>query len=84
MGFKGINSQAVQKAVDIINEITEKGNLKKYKITLSDFDGFYVGLQEIYKAGKTETISEAVKNLYIKCGFKAVPVGIGWKIDGLF
>ena len=84
MGFNGINGQAVQKAFDIVNEITEQGNLKKYKITLSDFDGFYIGLQELYKAGETETMTEAVKNLFVKCGFKAVPVGIGWKIDGLF
>lgn len=55
MGFNGINGQAVQKAFDIANEIIEQGNLKKYKITLSDFDGFYIGLQELYKAGKTET-----------------------------
>ena len=84
MGFNGINGQAVQKAFDIVNEITEKGGLKKYKITLSDFDGFYIGLQELYKAGKTETMTEAVKNLFIKCGFKAEPDGIGWKINGIF
>lgn len=66
MGFNGINGQAVQKAFDIVNEIIEQGNLKKYKITLSDFDGFYIGLQELYKAGKTETMTEAVKNLFVK------------------
>ena len=83
MGFNGINGQAVQKAFDIANEIIEQGNLKKYKITLSDFDGFYIGLQELYKAGKTETMTEAVKNLFVKCGFKAEPDGIGWKINGI-
>ena len=83
MGFNGINGQEVQKAFDIVNEITEYGNLKKYKITLSDFDGFYIGLQELYNAGKTETMTDVVKNLFVKCGFKAEPDGIGWKINGI-
>ena len=84
MGFNGINGQAVQKASSIINEIIDNGKLKKYKVTLSEFYEFYEGVQILYKNGMVETISEAVKNLYKKCGFKAEPDGIGWKINGIF
>lgn len=83
MGFNGINGQAVQKASSIINEIIDNGKLKKYKVTLSEFYEFYEGVQILYKNGMVETISEAVKNLYKKCGFKAEPDGIGYKINGI-
>ena len=80
----GINGEAIQKASNIINEILEDGRkLKKYKITPSQFYEFYDGIQKVYNNGITSTISEAVKNLYVKCGLVAEVEGIGWSINGI-
>lgn len=83
MGFNGINGDAMQRASALIEEIIYNEKLSKHKITLSEFYEFYEGVQILYKNGITETISEAVKNLYEKCGFNAEPEGIGWKINGV-
>ena len=61
--MKGINGKAILKASEIINEITEKGNLKKYKLSLYDFNLFYDTVSELYNAGHAETINEKVKDL---------------------
>lgn len=81
--MKGINGKAILKASEIISEITEKGNLKKYRITPCEFYEFFDTVQELYKSGTCETISENVKNLCIKCGFFASVQGVGWKIDAI-
>ena len=81
--MKGINGKAVLKASEIINEITEKGNLKKYKLSLYDFNLFYGTVVELYNAGHAETINEKVKDLLVKCGFESSVCGIGWKINAI-
>lgn len=81
--MNGINGDAVQKASSVINEIIDIGNLKKHKVTLSEFYEFYDGVQALYKYGITQTFRESVKNLYEKCGFKAEEEIIGWAISGI-
>lgn len=81
--MKGINGKAVLKASEIINEITEKGNLKKYKLSLYDFNLFYDTVAELYNTGQAETINEKVKDLLVKCGFESTVSGIGWKINAI-
>ena len=81
--MKGINGVAIQKAFNIINDITDNGNLKKYKITLADFDEFYIRIRELYKTGKTETMLINVKNLFQKCGFKTKMSGVCWEVNGM-
>lgn len=83
MGFNGINGDAIQKASSVINEIIDMGNLKKHKVTLSEFYEFYDGVQILHKYGITETFSESVKNLYERCGFKAETEIFGWTISGI-
>ena len=81
--MNGINGDAVQKVSSVINEIIDMGNLKKYKVTLSEFYEFYDGVQALYKYGITQTFREPVKNLYEKCGFKAEEDINGWSISGI-
>ena len=81
--MNGINGDAIQKASSVINEIIDIGNLKKHKITLSEFYEFYDGVQVLYKHGITQTFRGSVKNLYEKCGFRAEPDAIGWMISGI-
>lgn len=82
--MNGVNGKAIQKAIDIIGEITDDGKkLKRYKISPSDFYEFYDGVQRICKTGIATTISEACKNLYVRCGFTAEVDYIGWKINGI-
>lgn len=73
-------NKAINKAVRIIGEIEDKGNLKKYKLTLYDYYEFRHCVSELHKGGTPFVLSERLKDLLVKCGFTATEDEIGWII----
>ena len=81
--MKGINGNAILNARKIISDVTDTGNIKKYKLTPYEFYSFYDSVIELYNTGHTKTISEKVKDLLVKCGFESSVYGIGWKVSAI-
>ena len=75
-----MNERAQKEAMEIIDEIVQNGNLKKYKLTLHEFHVFYNCVYDLRKRGETYVIEENVKELLVKCGFADSENGVGWKI----
>lgn len=75
-----MNEKAMKKALKIIDEVIE-GKLKKYKLTLLEFFVFNNCAYELWKHGSTMLVDQNVKELLVKCGFKATESDIGWEIN---
>lgn len=81
-----MNAKTIKKCIAAYNAIESEKELRRDKITQAQH--FEIGYTiseavQTYNTGKEhkgETISEAVKNWFMKHGAKAVPHGIGWYI----
>lgn len=66
---------------DILDEIYETGNIKKYKLTVCDVHGIEYCCKEILKHGSVITIGENISHFFQKYGFSVNEDVIGWKIS---
>lgn len=81
-----MNAKTIKKCIAAYKAIDSVQDLKHAKITQSEhFEIGYIISEAVqaYNTGKEhkgETISESVKNWFVKHGAKVVPHGIGWYI----
>lgn len=77
-----MNEKALENAKKIIDEVVSNGNLRKWKLTLSEFHEFSQCVYDFAGLKKpcADTISKRVKDLLVQCGFSATEKGIGWQI----
>lgn len=75
-----MDTRKVTKAKVALEDIFYNGNLKRYKMTPSEAHEAWDAMVGILNDGETRTISERVKDFYVKYGFSVHEEGIGWVI----
>lgn len=81
-----MNRQEVKKCIEAFNRIETAQDLKKAKITLSEYREINLHVLQLIQAINQyavyygETISQGVCDWFMKHGAKVEPCGIGWKI----
>lgn len=74
-----VNGEACLKLAEDMKEGSKF--ISKNHIPFIVYDSLYLGLCELWKNGRTETIIEQAANIYRKYGFSVDPHGIGWAIS---
>ena len=63
-------------------EIETANDLKKYNLTLSDYNAARQTMEELRtETAKTTTIYRNVAEFFKMCGYSVTPAGIGYKIE---
>lgn len=75
------NDAAMKKALKISDDIVQKGNMKRYKLTPFEFLEFSHYVHDLWEWRAVMVIDEKLKELLVKCGFEAVEDGIGWIVS---
>jgi Xaa-Pro aminopeptidase len=71
---------AATKALKALKNIQDAGELKRYKLSLTDYQAACIAANELVKAGKTETFISAVSAFFEKHGCKVATHGVNYVI----
>lgn len=75
-GFR--TDSAMKKLNKIINDVIDKGQKSKRKLTLFEISELMLYSKDLWKWKPVLVIDEKLKDILVKCGFEATEDGIGW------
>lgn len=69
---------AMKKLKKIIDDVTDKGNKSKHKLSLFEISELILYFEDLWKCKSVMVIDEKLKDILVKCGFEATEDDIGW------